>query len=216
MSYIFLDESGCLGFNFKKKKTSKYFVISFLCMVNSQKKPLEKIVKKIYQGFSKKELQSHAGSLHCFKETPKTRIKLLTSLKEHKVAIMVIYLNKTKVYAPLQNEKQVLYNYVTNILLDRVFSKKLIPLQDGKIYLIAARRETSKFLNENFKAYLTNQMTQIHQTSVEVIIKNSATERCLQLVDFICWSVFRKYEYEDKTYSDVIQNLIVEENGLFK
>lgn len=28
MSYIFLDESGDLGFNFKKKKTSKVFVIS--------------------------------------------------------------------------------------------------------------------------------------------------------------------------------------------
>ena len=26
MAYIFMDESGDLGFNFKKKKTSKYFV----------------------------------------------------------------------------------------------------------------------------------------------------------------------------------------------
>jgi hypothetical protein len=65
---------------------------------------------------------------------------------------MSIYLNKEKVYIKLQNEKHVLYNYVTNILLDRIITKKL--LKDNNITLIASRRETNKFLNENFKNYL--------------------------------------------------------------
>jgi len=30
MAYIFMDESGDLGFDFKKKKTSRYFVVTFL------------------------------------------------------------------------------------------------------------------------------------------------------------------------------------------
>ena len=30
MAYIFMDESGDLGFNFKKAKTSKNFIITFL------------------------------------------------------------------------------------------------------------------------------------------------------------------------------------------
>jgi FAD synthase len=65
---------------------------------------------------------------------------------------MCIYLNKKKVYTKLQDEKHVLYNYVTNILLDRIFTKKLLKGKDFKF--IASRRETNKFLNENFKEYL--------------------------------------------------------------
>jgi len=48
MSYIFLDESGDLGFNFKKKGTSKKFIITFLFVPESTKRGLEKVVKKKY------------------------------------------------------------------------------------------------------------------------------------------------------------------------
>ena len=44
MSYIFMDESGDLGFDFKKKKTSKVFVIT--CLFIENKGQLKKIVKK--------------------------------------------------------------------------------------------------------------------------------------------------------------------------
>ncbi len=32
MAFIFMDESGCLGFNLDKKGTSQHFVITFLCV----------------------------------------------------------------------------------------------------------------------------------------------------------------------------------------
>ena len=145
MAYIFLDESGDLGFNFKKLKTTKFFVATFLFVKN--KSVLEKIVKKVFKSFSKNEVRSHNGVLHAYKESPKTRQKVLNLFHEKKGAdIITIYLNKTKVYTKLQNEKHLLYNYVTNILLDRVFTKKLIPI-DEKVFLIASRRETNKFLN---------------------------------------------------------------------
>ncbi len=41
MAYVFLDESGDLGFNFKKKKTSKIFVVT--CLFAENKKLIEKI-----------------------------------------------------------------------------------------------------------------------------------------------------------------------------
>jgi len=66
MAYIFLDESGDLGFNFKKKKTSKYFVIA--CLFVKEERPIEKITKKIFTNFSKTELRSHGGTLHAYKE----------------------------------------------------------------------------------------------------------------------------------------------------
>lgn len=214
MAHIFLDESGDLGFNFSKKKTSKYFVITFL--FSNDKNTLEKMVKKIFKGFSKTEVRNHHGSLHAYKETPKTRHKLLNLFKEKKMAdILVIYLNKCKVYTRLKDEKQVLYNYVTNILLDRLCTKKLIPTNE-KILLIASRRETNKFLNQNFSAYLKNQVKRNHKLDIEVEIKTPFEEKALQVVDMLSWAIYRKYEHGDDSYYNLIKSNIVEENSLFK
>ena len=102
MAYIFLDESGDLGFDFKKKKTSKFFVITFLFA--KDKKVVERMVKKVFKGFSKLEVKNHHGVLHAYKETPRTRQKLLNMVRENNTSnVIVIYLNKRKVYSKLQD-----------------------------------------------------------------------------------------------------------------
>jgi hypothetical protein len=116
MTYIFMDESGCLGFDFTKLKTSKNFVITFLMAKNDN--VINKVVIKTFKAIPKSKRQTHCGILHCNKEDNKTRIKLLTELKDKNVSVMSIFLNKHKVFTKLQDEKTVLYNYVTNILLD--------------------------------------------------------------------------------------------------
>src|SRR4030043_2122844 len=102
MAYILLDESGDLGFDFRKSKTSKYFVISFL--FTKDKDRLERIVKKVYKSFTRKELKHHSGTLHAYKEPRKNRTKTLQLLTKEDIAIIVIYLNKRKVYTKLQDE----------------------------------------------------------------------------------------------------------------
>lgn len=212
MGYIFLDESGDLGFDFTKKKTSKYFVITFLFAEN--KSPIERVIRKIFKNFTKKEIKNHHGVLHCYKEKPKIRQLVLKSIKEKDVSIISIYLNKKKVYTKLQDEKHVLYNYVTNILIDRVYTKKLIPT-DEQIKLIASRRETNKFLNQNFCNYIKNQVQNNHKLDIKVEIKKPHEEKCLQAVDFVCWAIFRKIEHGDGSYVDLIKQKIVEESPLF-
>ena len=211
MGYIFLDESGDLGFNFKKLKTSKYFVVAFLFVEN--KRSIEKIVKKTHAEL-KKKYKRRFGVLHSVKERPITRQRLLKRLNEKDCAIMTIYLNKRKVYTKLQDEKQVLYNYVTNILLDRIYSKRLVAGKN-KITIVASRRETNRYLNENFKTYLNNQAKNHHKVEVEAVIKTPFEEKSLQVVDFVSWAIFRKYEYGDDSYYNIIRNKIVEENPLF-
>lgn len=120
MTFVFLDESGDLGFDFSKKRTSKLFVITLL--FSTEKKHLEKCVKKTFRAIRKKHHKT--GILHAFKETPATRRRLLGCLCQKDCAIFTIYLNKKKVYSKLQDEKSVLYNYVTNILLDRKYESQ--------------------------------------------------------------------------------------------
>ncbi len=212
MGYIFLDESGDLGFDFSKRKTTKFFVIT--CLFTKKRKPLEKIVKKIFESFSKQQKKHHPGMLHCSKETPETRKKVLTSLSTQDVLILSIYLNKRKVYTRLQDEKQVLYNYVTNILLDRIYSGRLIPV-DKRINLIASRRETNKYLNQNFKNYIESQISNNQKLPIKIKIKTPTEEKCLQITDFACWAIFRRREFGDNSYWNIIKEKIQEESPLF-
>lgn len=208
-----MDESGDLGFNFKKAKTSKYFVITFV--FTKERIALERMIKKVFKGFSKKDIKNNNGTLHAYKESPRTRQKLLNLFHEKKVAdIIVIYLNKRKVYTKLHDEKHVLYNYVANILLDRVCTKKLIPTNEN-IKIIASRRETNRFLNDNFKSYLKDQIKNNHKLDIEIEISSTSAEKGLQVADMISWSIFRKYEHGDDSYYKIIKQEIVEENSLF-
>jgi F0F1-type ATP synthase gamma subunit len=210
---IYMDESGDLGFDFGKGKTSDNFVVSFLFCKNPRE--IDKVVRKIFNDFNKVQIKAHHGVLHAFKEAPRTRIKLLRLLNDADISILTIRLNKRRVYARLHDQKHVLYNYVVNILLDRMVSKKLIPLK-SQIRFVASKRETSKFLNENFSEYLTNQTKSNHKLNISIDILTPSQEKGLQAVDQIAWSFFRKYEHDDASYAAIIRNKVVEESELFR
>lgn len=208
MAYILLDESGDLGFSFPR--SSRFFIVTVI--FTESKRHLEKIAKKIHKGLRKKFKK--VGVLHAYNEMPITRQRLLREISQSDCSILAIVLNKKKVYTKLQDEKAVLYNYVTNILLDRLLTKKPIPL-DKQIIFIAAQRETNKFLNENFKNYLTHQVKNNHKISIKVEIATTHQEKSLQVVDFICWAIYRKYEIGDDSYYNIIKSKIIEESPLY-
>lgn len=209
--FIFLDESGDLGFG--KLKSSKYFVISIVFI--SDKKPLEKIVTNTHRTLRKTVKRIGGGVLHSFKEKPITRKRLLEKVNKKECSIMTIYLKKEKVYAKLRSETTVLYNYVVNILLDRIMTRKYLD-KTKPITLVASKRETNKFLNQNFKNYISTQVELNHKGKLKVIIKTPAEEKSLQATDFICWAIFRKYELKDSEYYNIIKDKIIEERGLFE
>ena len=82
--------------------------------------------------------------------------------------------------------------------------------------LVASKRETNKFLNQNFHDYLSHQVRSNHGIELKIEIKTPAEEKCLQAVDIASWSIFRKYEYGDDSYYQKLKPAIVEENALYK
>lgn len=210
MAYIYLDESGCLGFDFSKSKTSRYFLVTMLLL--PQHRTAEKCIKRSIGGLHKSGIP--LNTIHAYKEKPKTKKAILECLVKKECKIMTILLDKKAVFTDLKNEKVVLYNYVVNILLDRILKKKLLG-EVSTVTVVASRKETSRFLNDNFKHYLESQVIQNHGIPLKVFIKKSSEEKSLQAVDVVSWSIFRKYEHNDDTYYKIIKEQIVEENGLY-
>lgn len=214
MTTIYLDESGDLGFDLTKSATSRYFVVTVL--VVQQTRPLARIVKKVFRkikSIKKKRHQKRSGVLHCHKESPTTRKHLLDLLSKEDVQIVTLLLDKQKVRVKPQGKRQNLYNYVTNYLLDRIITEKIVSDTD-EITLIASRRETSKYLNKNFQEYLCDQTKQNHGLEVSIEIIPHHKDPGLQVVDFVSWSVFRKHQYQETDYIDIIQECITDAHEL--
>ncbi len=208
MAYIFLDESGDLGFS---RTSSKWFLFTILLTDNHRK--VEKVIKKIRKSLTKK---FKLKELHAYNSDTATRHRMLKMLAElEDIKVMCIILNKEKVYTDLQNQKSHLYNYTANILLDRLHNQNLIQT-DEPISLYIDQKDTNRFLRENFENYLMqNLVDRGNNGRIEINIRPSHTEKCLQAVDFVSWAIFRKYESGDAEYYDDIKEKIIEERLLF-
>lgn len=206
--YIFLDESGDLGFS---EKSSKWFMISVAIV--KDKRSLERVVKKVWKSLQKKH--KHLNELHASHEKYITRIKILNLLaKVDDLKIMTVILNKDKVYVDLQNQKHYLYTYVANLLLDRAHNEEILGLNEI-IDLIVDRKDTNKSLNESFIGHLTGTMNNKKVKNFKIQLHSSHENKSLQAVDFISWAIFQKYEYGNFEFYEIIRNKIVDEKVIF-
>jgi hypothetical protein len=208
MAYIFIDESGDLGFS---ERSSKWFLFTIL-LTNKHRK-VEKVIKKVHKSLRKK--YKKVGELHAYHTQDITKKRLLKHLSElDDLKILCVLLNKEKVYIDLQNQKNYLYNYTANILLDRLHNKEMF---SGKevVKLYVDQKDTNKFIRGNLENYLTSKLDNWQNDNIVIKIKPSHTEKCLQAVDFISWAIFRKYEMGDYEFYDIIKDKIVEEKLLF-
>jgi len=208
MAYIFLDESGDLGF---KKTSSKWFL--FTIALTSEPRSLERVVKKIWRNLRKKH--KHIGELHASNEKDITRERMLKALNEIKdLKILCTILNKEKVYIDLQNQKNYLYNYTANVLLERLHKSGIVKDKEP-LHLYIDRKDTKKTLRENFIGYLTNSMKKRRDCNFDIQLHASHENKSLQAVDFVSWAIFRKYERGDFEFYEIIKNKIVDERLLF-
>lgn len=208
MAYIFLDESGDLGF---KSSSSKWFL--FTIAIVSDSRSLERVIKRIWRPLKKKH--KRLGELHAYHADAITRTRVLQRLSElEDLKVLTIILNKKKVYVDLQNQKNYLYNYTANILLDRLHSSGLLKIGEA-IELYIDRKDTNKRLRENFVEYLNNAMLVRRDGVFRVTLHASHENKSLQAVDFISWAIFRKYEHGDFEYYELIKSKIADERLLF-
>lgn len=208
MAYIFLDESGDLGF---KESSSRWFL--FTIALVSDSRSLERVVKKVWRPLRRKH--KRLGELHAYHADDVTRKRMLQKLVAvPDLRVLTTILNKEKVYVDLQNQKNYLYNFTANILLDRLHSSRLVPPNEP-IYLVIDRKDTKKRIRENFLQYLSTSMTKRRGGQFSVTLCASHEDKSLQAVDFISWAIFRKYELGETQFYNIIKEKITDERLLF-
>jgi len=205
MWYLYLDESGDLGFDFVNKSPSKFFTVSILVIKNeSDNRKLQKVAKiTLRRKFQKKnnvyELKGSKCPLHVKKYFYKKS-------KDIKFKIYSITLDKRKAYNRLEKDKERVYNFISRLVLNQ------IPLKNSNkgVNIIVDKSKTKKNIAE-FDHYILSQIKSVFdpKTPLNIYHYNSTTSFGLQAVDLFCWGIRRKYEHKDKEWLNVFKNKVV-------
>ena len=203
MWFLYLDESGDLGFDFVNKKPSKFFTITILALssveknralINAVKHTLErKLKKKKLQRITTQELKGYKTSLEVKKY-------FYNQISDLKFRLYSLTLNKKRVYAKLTKEKERIYNYLARLVLDK------IPFEQAstRVELIVDKSKGKPEVKE-FNSYIIRQLQGRLDPNVPLDIYHylSHENLGLQAVDMFCWGMFRKYEKKDLSWFNV-------------
>lgn len=205
--YLYLDESGDLGFDYINKKPSKYFTITILAIEggSTHQKLKSSVTKTLSRKLNHKRSKRTVSELKGTETTIEIKQYFFKLVKDIPFAVFAITLNKRKVFERLARDKERVYNYIARLVLDK------IRLGNAKlqIELIVDKSKSQKQIKE-FNQYIISQIKAKIDPSVPLNIRheNSKTQKGLQAADLFCWGIFRSYERKDNEWLEVFKNKV--------
>lgn len=198
MWWLYLDESGDLGFDFENKQPSKYFTICILATSNPEtNRTFRYAVTKTLKRKVNRRRKHPAAELHAHSTTRSVKEYTCDLIKDHRYGVYALTLNKRGALPYLTQDKAHVYNFVARNLIDRIPFERA----DGNVILSVDRSKGSAQRRE-FNEYLSAQLEGRLDPKVRLSIIHEPSEKSpgLQLVDMFAWSIHRKYEQNDDTY----------------
>jgi len=208
MWYLFLDESGDLGFDFVNKKPSRYFTVCVLatsdlgCYHGLRKAAKKTLRRKVNLGGHavrlKNELKGTGTTLGAKKH-------FYEQVKGMQFGIYALTLNKRRVYDYLTQRKDQVYNWVARQVLDQIPFEKA----DGQVLLVVDRSKGKAEIGD-FNGYIFRQLQGRLEPKVDLRISHLTGEQepALQAADLFSWGIFRQYEKNDREWLDVFRDKV--------
>ncbi len=205
MYYLFLDESGDLGFDFTKRRTSRFFLVSIL--VTQHTRPLEKLVKKIHRNIRNKHLIKK-GLLHAADIDHVSRWRFCRQLAEKEVRLVGVYLDKYDNLILNQIDTHLLYAQIVEKAVRTVIEE--LQLKQETVKITVSRRETNIFLNKQLGDHLQNSLHRLIGHDARIAVRPPQDIKGLQAADIASWSLFRYHEFNDGSYRLLLKPILLE------
>lgn len=217
--FIFLDESGCLGFDFTKRKTSKKFVITILVLKNYDsfqgvRSAVRRTLKnKVHKNKTEKK---KTDELKGTKTTLSVKEYFYQKMPREGWVVYTVVLNKPRVHAQLRTKsgKKKLYNFLARFLLEKVDLSEA----GDRVNLVMDRCKNKEEIRD-FNSYVANQLEGLLPLHIPLHITHESSQANpgLQAVDLFCWGIAKKYEQGDyKWYNNFRNNIKFETEYLQK
>lgn len=207
--YLYLDESGDLGFDFVNKKPSKLFVVTILAIHgHNNNRQLFKVVKKTIK--RKLNPRGKRGRIAQELKGTNTTIEIkkyfYNQIQNIDFEIYSISLNKRRVYDYLTKDKPRVYNYIARFLLDK------IPIGDATTHInFSIDKSKSKPEIADFNNYIQTQLKAKIRPTVPLYIdhQNSCENPGLQAVDMFCYGIFQRDERRKWEWYNIFKDKVV-------
>lgn len=208
--YIFLDESGNLDFS---ETGTRYFILTSLTI----ERPFAGYNELIDLRYDLVEFGFDIESFHATEDRQPVRDKVFgvinTNLNEYRFDALVVEKRKT---GPALQKDTAFYPRMVGYLIKYIIQnidisryEEVIVFTDT-IPLNRKRRaiegETKKVLKELMPK----------EKVFQVMHHSSGSNICLQIVDYCCWAIFRKWERNDERSYVLIQDGLYSEFEIFK
>ncbi|MDA7705420.1 DUF3800 domain-containing protein [Rickettsiales bacterium] len=213
MQFLYLDESGDLGFDFKKEKTSKFFTITILYIksISDNKFIISEIKKTIKRKINIKDNSKFSE----LKGSSKIEIKkyLFNKIKDIDFEIYSLTIDKVKFYRKKDqrfflnqkiNKISIYDSMVVNILED---IKVSFNIKDVIEIIIDKSKSKYAILLLNNKILKT-----LKNNNVKIDHKISNESLGIQLSDLFCRAVRLKYEKKEDEFFNLLGNKVRKNN----
>jgi len=214
--FIYLDESGDLGFNFKKESSS-HFVITLLVCENSStvfsfKTAVKHTVNRKLMKSTKTNVPKELKSTQSLLNVKKYFLDNLRKQANQAWSIYGIILNKKELLEKItaKPEKHRLYNLLSKIILQTVdFSNN----HKNKSVQLIVDKSKGKKERVIFNQYIKTNIENILDIGIQFRINHEKSHNSagLQAVDLFCAGFSRKYSYNDTCWYDLFKDKIRKE-----
>lgn len=210
MWYLYLDESGDLGFDFVNKKPSKFFTVTILAVSSYEKdRQLAKEVRVTLrrklnpQGKRKRIVHELKGT----NTTIEVKKYFFQRVSHIRFGVYSLTLNKRKVYERLTREKDRIYNYIARKVLDQIPFEKYA----GDRVQFVVDRSKGKPEIEEFNMYIRSQLNARLNPNIPLTLEHRRSYEVpgLQIADLFSWGIFQKYERNRTEWFDVFREKVV-------
>ncbi|MFX0204066.1 MAG: DUF3800 domain-containing protein [Candidatus Hodarchaeota archaeon] len=206
MWWLYVDESGDLGFDFVNKRPSKFFTICILATSKRASfKAIDKAVKITVRRKINKRRKSKTGELKGSKTSLQVKEYFYSKIHKQQFGIYAITLNKRRVYDHLTKEKARVYNWIAKLVLEQIPFNRA----DDSVQLVLDKSKGKPQIAE-FNQYIETQIKSRIAPEIPLSIDHirSDTNRVLQAADIFAWGIFRKYEKRDKKWYHIFKEKI--------
>lgn len=204
--YVYLDESGDLGF---EQRSTRYFTIAFVIVEDPI--PFRRCVKAV-------KIKHHIPrGVELKGSTAKQVIKedLLNKFLKLDIEVHAITVKKKNVEPKLRKDTNILYNYMVGLsLVERILQEPA----GATVVINVDRRITAITSGFKFNEYLKYKIwyeKERQDIDLEINHLDSHAAYAIQGIDVICNSIFRKYNSNNYTLFNIIQDKVRSDRRLF-
>lgn len=202
MLYLYLDESGDLGFDFINKRPSKFFTVTIM-VVEGVERRIE-IVKAIKKTL-KHKLRNKTHELKGSKQSIEVKRYFYRQVETIPFELYALTFDKLRGYGSIATKKNEVYNLIVKTALE------VVPLvkTTARVNLIIDRSKGKPYIRE-FNEYILKQLGGRigFLMPFDINHRSSQEDYLLQAVDLFSWGIFRKYEKGDTEWYSLFESKV--------